>query len=170
MAENEIAREREETEEEGERNNSLFFLISRFLFSVLSSLSLFVFSFNFSLFFLAFSISFNVTYCCLSLSLSMSNSVYILQYFLLFHSICFNLFMHIISCPSTSPLLYPSIHLPICMSLHHFPSTYRVSPSKVSLFYVIFYFTLCSHCTHVVGTLRCCCLRECCQMVFIICV
>lgn len=100
----------------------------------------------------------------------MSNSVYILQYFLLFHSICFNLFMHIIPCPSTSPLLYPSIHLPICMSLHHFPSTYRVSPSKVSLFYVIFYFTLCSHCTHVVGTLRCCCLRECCQMVFIICV
>lgn len=119
MAENEIAREREETEEEGERNNSLFFLISRFLFSVLSSLSLFVFSFNFSLFFLAFSISFNVTYCCLSLSLSMSNSVYILQYFLLFHSICFNLFMHIISCPSTSPLIYPSsiIFLFACLSI-----------------------------------------------------
>lgn len=125
------------------------------------------------------------TFFYLSLSHCLSLSVFLSLYVLSFsvHStLSLNLYLsYLLSLlsisiyPSNFLFSYfsssPSIHsFSIYMSLLYLPPTYRVSRSQVSLICIIFYFTLCSHCTHVVGILRCCCLRECCQMVFFICV
>lgn len=68
-----------------------------------------------SLFFLHSQSTFSLP-IAVSLSFSISYSVYLFS-LLLLHSICINLFILLISYPSTSLFLYPSINFPIYMSL-----------------------------------------------------